>query len=57
MLILLGVPPAIRLAIGVVAVALGLVLHLVWLALVGAVVIVVGAAQWFYRRRGAGLRR
>ena len=42
-------------AIGVVAVALGLVLHLVWLALVGAVVIVVGAAQWFYRRRGAGL--
>ncbi len=57
MLMLLGVPPAIRFALGVVALALGLILHILLLGLAGAVIIVISTAQWYFRRRRGGTPR
>jgi hypothetical protein len=52
---LLGtVHPAVRVALGLVLLAIGVVLHKVYLDVAGAAVIAVGAGQWLYRRRGTG---
>ena len=62
MLLLLPIHPALRILLGCVSLALGLVFHLVWLDLIAAVVIAVSAAQWYRGRTGPqpgghGLRR
>jgi hypothetical protein len=46
------VNPAIRLAIGVVVLVIGVALHRVMFDVTGAVIIVIGAVQWVYRSRG-----
>jgi hypothetical protein len=52
---LLGaVHPAIRIALGVVVLAAGVVLHKVLLDVAGAAVILIGAGQWLYRTRRGG---
>jgi hypothetical protein len=51
---LLGtVHPAIRIAIGLVVLVVGVTLRKVLFDVAGAVVMAVGAGQWLYRRRGA----
>lgn len=52
MLLLVNVHPAVRIAIGLVVLVIGVVLHKVLIDVAGAVVVAVGAVQWFYRRRG-----
>ena len=47
-----SVNPAIRAAVGVAILVIGLMLHKVLLDATGAAVIVIGVAQWLYRRRG-----
>ncbi len=42
--------PAVRLAIGVVVLVIGITLHQVLFDITGAVLIVLGASQWIYRR-------
>jgi hypothetical protein len=55
---LLGtVHPAIRLAIGVMVLVVGVAVHKVFLDVIGAAVIVIGAVQWLYRSRQGGSRR
>ena len=53
--------PAIRLAVGVVVVVIGVAAHKVFLDVIGAAVVVISAVQWMTRRRGSqglkGLRR
>jgi hypothetical protein len=46
------VNPAIRLAIGVVVLVIGVALHRVMFDVTGAVIIVIGAVQWVYRSGG-----
>jgi hypothetical protein len=48
---LLGIHPAIRLAIGAVVLAIGVATHRVLFDAAGAVVILLGAGQWLYRAR------
>jgi hypothetical protein len=55
---LLGtVHPAIRFAVGVVVLVVGVAVHKVYLDVIGAAVILIGAAQWLYRSRQGGSRR
>jgi hypothetical protein len=53
--------PAIRLAVGVVVVVIGVAAHKVFLDVIGAAVVVISAVQWMTRQRGSqglkGLRR
>ena len=49
--------PAIRLAIGVVVLVVGVAVHKVIFDVAGAAVILVGAGQWLYRIRQGGPRR
>ncbi len=52
---LLGtVHPVVRAALGVVVLAIGVVLHRVYLDVAGAAVIAIGAGQWLYRQRHSG---
>lgn len=44
--------PFIRLAVGVVVLAIGIALHQVLLDATGAVAIGIGVVQWVYRSRG-----
>lgn len=44
--------PAIRLAVGVVMLAIGIALHRVLFDAIGAVAIGIGVVQWVYRSRG-----
>jgi hypothetical protein len=56
---LLGtVHPAIRLAVGVVVVVVGVTVHKVFLDVIGGAVVVISAGQWLTRQKGLnGLRR
>jgi hypothetical protein len=51
------VNPAIRLAIGVVVLVIGIALHRVMFDITGAVIIVIGAVQWAFRSRGGAAGR
>ena len=53
-MILFFLPPAVRLAIGVVVVVIGLVFHIDLVALAGAAGVIFAAGQWAYRRRAGG---
>lgn len=44
--------PAIRLVVGVVVVVIGVVMHKVFLDVIGAAVVVLSAAQWIARQKG-----
>jgi hypothetical protein len=46
------VNPAIRLAIGVAVLVIGIALHRMVFDAIGAVIGVIGAVQWVYRSRG-----
>ncbi len=46
-----SVNPAIRAAVGVVILVIGLVLHSVVLDATGAAALVIGAVQWLHRRQ------
>ena len=55
---LLGtVHPAIRIALGVVVLVIGVAVHRVIFDVAGAVVVLIGAAQWLYRLRRPGAGR
>lgn len=56
---LLGtVHPAIRLAVSVVVVVIGVTVHKVFLDVIGGAVVVISAGQWLTRPKGLkGLRR
>jgi hypothetical protein len=55
---LLGaVHPAIRIALGVVVLVIGVAVHKVIFDVAGAVVVLIGAGQWLYRTRRPGARR
>ena len=55
---LLGtVHPAIRIALGVVVLVIGVAVHRVIFDVAGAAVVLIGAAQWLYRMRRPGVRR
>ena len=55
---LLGtVHPAIRIALGVVVLVIGVAMHRVIFDVAGAAVVLIGAAQWLYRRRRPGAGR
>jgi hypothetical protein len=45
--------PAIKLVAGVVAVVIGIAAHKVFLDVIGAAVVVLGAVQWMTRQQGA----
>jgi hypothetical protein len=47
-----SIHPAIRAAIGVVILVIGLALHRVLIDATGAAAIVISAVQWLYRSRG-----
>jgi hypothetical protein len=50
--------PAIRLAVGVVIVVIGIAVHKVFLDVIGGAVVVLSAVQWMGRQRGwTGARR
>ena len=53
--------PAIRLAVGVLVVVIGVAAHKVFLDVIGAAVVVISVVQWMTRQRGSkglkGLRR
>ena len=50
--------PAIRLVVGVVVVVIGVMVHKVFLDVIGAAVVVLSAAQWMARQKGwQGSRR
>ena len=44
--------PAIKLVVGVVVVVIGFVAHKVFLDVIGAAVVVLGAVQWIARQKG-----
>lgn len=46
------VNPAIRIALGVVVLVIGVALHRTLIDVAGGAVVVIGAGQWLYRRRG-----
>ena len=48
------VHPAIRAALGVVVLVVGVVLHKVILDVAGAAIVLIGAGQWLYRTRRTG---
>jgi hypothetical protein len=51
---LLGtIHPAIRAAVGVVILVIGVLLHMVLLGAGGAAAIVISAVQWLHRKQGA----
>jgi hypothetical protein len=55
---LLGtVHPAIRIALGVVVLVIGVTVHKMIFDVAGAAVVLIGAAQWLYRMRRPGARR
>jgi hypothetical protein len=45
--------PAIKLVAGVVVVVIGIAAHKVFLDVIGAAVVVLGAVQWMTRQQGA----
>ena len=52
---LLGtIHPAIRIALGVVVLVAGIVLHKLILDVAGVAVVLIGAGQWLYRPRRTG---
>jgi hypothetical protein len=51
------VHPATRIALGVAVLIVGVAVHKVILDVAGAVVVLIGAAQWLYRTRRGGPRR
>ncbi len=52
---LLGtVHPAVRAALGLVILAIGVILHRVYLDVAGGAVIAIGAGQWLYRQHRTG---
>jgi hypothetical protein len=44
--------PAIKLVVGVVVVVIGIAAHKVFLDVIGAAVVVLGAFQWITRQKG-----
>jgi hypothetical protein len=55
---LLGtVHPAIRIALGLVVLVIGVAVHKLIFDVAGAVVVLIGAAQWLYRLRRPGAPR
>ena len=44
--------PAIRLVVGVVVVVIGVMVHKVFLDVIGAAVVVLSAVQWIARQKG-----
>jgi len=55
---LLGsVHPAIRIALGVVVLGIGVAVHRVIFDVAGAAVVLIGAGQWLYRLRRPGSLR
>jgi hypothetical protein len=55
---LLGtVHPAIRIALGVLVLVIGVAVHKLIFDVAGAVVVLIGAAQWLYRLRRPGAPR
>jgi hypothetical protein len=48
------VNPAIRIALGVVVLLIGVALHKTLIDAAGGLVVLIGAGQWLYRRRGGG---
>lgn len=51
------VNPAVRVAIGVVVLVIGVVMHRVIFDVAGIAVVVTGCGQWLYRARRGGPRR
>jgi len=50
---LLGtIHPAIRAAVGVVILVIGVLLHMVLLGAAGAAAVVISAVQWLHRKQG-----
>ena len=45
--------PAIKLVVGVVVVVIGIAAHKVFLDVIGAAVVMLGAVQWMARQRGS----
>jgi hypothetical protein len=54
---LVKVHPAIRIAIGVVVLVIGVAVHRVIVDVAGVAVVLIGAAQWLYRVRRPGSPR
>ena len=49
--------PAIRIALGVVVLVIGVAMHKLIFDVAGAVIVLIGGAQWLYRLRRPGAPR